>query len=303
MAFTYGFYNSLNHDRKYDAIQISSLFDGILLDGVYMTIGNQFTIQEIEGESNSVIVRAGRAWFNHTWNYNDSDFLLEGPESDLVLDRIDAIVIDIDSSTRTNTVKWVTGVPSSTPQNPIMIHTTDHNQYALAYLYRAANSSLITQGNITNAVGTSETPFVTGVLQGMNIDNLITQWEAQWTEFYNSQTEAMEDQTEYWAQQWETWYLNFTLTKSGTFNDWMDEQKNDFNAWYANLQDILDENVAANLAQQIGMLDTRVTSLENFRDNLKYEYSLLYTIDDASGNPILDDGGGVIEGALIIMLK
>lgn len=299
MAFTYGFYNSLNHDRRYDAIQMSSIFDGILLDGVYMSIGNQFTIKEIEGESNSVIVRTGRAWFDHTWNYNDSDFLLEGPESDLVLDRIDAIVIDIDSGTRTNDVKWVTGVPSSTPQRPIMIHTTDHNQYALAYLYRAANSSLVTQGNITNAVGTSETPFVTGVLQGMDIDNLIVQWEAQWKEFYNSQTEAMTDQTENWAQQWETWYLNFTITKSGMFNDWMDEQKNDFNAWYANLQGILDENVAANLAQQIGLLDTRVTSLENFRDNLKYEYSLLYTIDDASGNPILDDGGGVIEGTTL----
>ena len=30
MAVTYGFYNSLNGDRKYDAKQFSSVFDGLL---------------------------------------------------------------------------------------------------------------------------------------------------------------------------------------------------------------------------------------------------------------------------------
>ena len=30
MAFTYGFFNSLNGDRKYTAEQLSSIFDGLI---------------------------------------------------------------------------------------------------------------------------------------------------------------------------------------------------------------------------------------------------------------------------------
>ena len=34
MAVTSGFFNSVNHDRLYDAEQLSSIFDGIIIDGV-----------------------------------------------------------------------------------------------------------------------------------------------------------------------------------------------------------------------------------------------------------------------------
>ena len=50
----------------------------------------------------------------------------------------------------------------------------------------------ISQSNITNAVGTSECPFVTGVLEGMNIDNLVAQWGAQWAEWISSNTSEFE---------------------------------------------------------------------------------------------------------------
>ena len=40
MALTYGFYNSLNGDRKYNAMDISRLFDGLIKDGVFMSIGS-----------------------------------------------------------------------------------------------------------------------------------------------------------------------------------------------------------------------------------------------------------------------
>ena len=34
MAFTCGFFNSENGDRKYNAEQMSAIFDGIIADGV-----------------------------------------------------------------------------------------------------------------------------------------------------------------------------------------------------------------------------------------------------------------------------
>ena len=38
MAFSYGFFDSRNGDRKYDATEFSSIFDGIIKDGVYMDV-------------------------------------------------------------------------------------------------------------------------------------------------------------------------------------------------------------------------------------------------------------------------
>ena len=35
MAFKYGFYNSREHDRVYDAEDFSSMFDGIIADGIF----------------------------------------------------------------------------------------------------------------------------------------------------------------------------------------------------------------------------------------------------------------------------
>lgn len=49
MSVTYGFYNSRNHDRRYDAIQMSSIFDGIIRDGIYMSIGDHMIVKADAG--------------------------------------------------------------------------------------------------------------------------------------------------------------------------------------------------------------------------------------------------------------
>lgn len=137
MAFTYGFYNSVQSDRKYNSIDISMIFDGIINDGIYATIGECFVVKESSDE-NVVIVQPGRGWFNHTWNYNDADLPIEADQSEILLDRIDALVIDInaDEEYRTNSIMWVKGVPSSSPTNPTLINTSNHHQYPLCYIYR-----------------------------------------------------------------------------------------------------------------------------------------------------------------------
>ena len=65
MAFSYGFYNSLNGDRKYDSEDLSRMFDGIIYDGVIGAVGDTFAVKA--GTGNTVNVSSGRAWFNHTW--------------------------------------------------------------------------------------------------------------------------------------------------------------------------------------------------------------------------------------------
>ena len=161
MAFTYGFYNALNHDRVYDAKDMGRMFDGLVTDGIFGTIGNKFAIKATTG-NNRVIVGSGRAWFNHTWSRNDADMPFTGTDPHVLYNRYDAIVLDIDArnSSRTNSIKWVEGTAASSPTKPTMIHEEDHDQYPLAYIYRRANNKTITESDIQNAIGSAECPYV-----------------------------------------------------------------------------------------------------------------------------------------------
>ena len=183
MSFNYGFYNSRNGDRKYDALDVSRIFDGIIKDGVFMNVGNQFKVAVLSDMQ--LTVDSGRAWFNHTWSYNDSKFVVTITDSDVLLPRIDAIILEINEDNRMNTVKVLTGTAATVPAKPTLTNTTTVHQYPLAYITIPANSSSVTAGNIENTVGTSACPFVTGVLQGMNIDNLIAQWDAQFMTWFD----------------------------------------------------------------------------------------------------------------------
>jgi len=177
MSITSGFFDSQNHDRKYNAVQFGSIFDGVIADGVYSTIGTQFQVKATSGLVLNVGI--GRAWFDHSWILNDAIHVIEAPASDLLLKRIDAVVLDIDTTTavRSNTIKYIEGAPGSNPANPTLISVAGHHQYPLAYISRSANSTSIAQADITNMVGTDACPFVAGVAGTVNIDDLLAQWD------------------------------------------------------------------------------------------------------------------------------
>lgn len=322
MAFSYGFYNSKNHDRRYNAIQMSEIFDGLILDGVYSTVGNCFVVRPSTTEA-TVIVGSGRAWFDHTWNYNDSDMVLTAPQSDILMKRIDAIVLDVHSAEefRTNNIIWVLGTPSSNPARPKLKKQLGHTQYPLAYILRNPNTETITQANITNTVGTSECPFVTGLLEHISIDQLIAQWKAQWDEyydakvadmnatsnlwkqqwqqFYNLYTDDMNKTGAVWKEQWETWFDSYTGSSSEALREWMEAEKETILTWFQELQIILDSDTAVNLANEILALKKRADALERFDDILSTEFAVYHPIDDESGEAITDELGHEIEGKII----
>ncbi len=177
MAVTYGFYDSLNHDRLYNAQQMSAIFDGIINDGVFMSVGNQF--HTVAGTGMQVIVKSGRAWFDSTWTLNDAEYPLSIDAADVLLTRIDAVVLEVNSevATRANTIKVVKGTPASAPAKPTLTNTATVHQHALAYVTVAKNITAITNSMIEIVVGKTETPYVTAILQTTDITDLFNQWE------------------------------------------------------------------------------------------------------------------------------
>ena len=225
MSVTCGFYNSLNGDRKYNAIQMGRIFDGLIGDGVFATVGNAFVVKAANG--NTVNVDTGKAWFNHTWTINDAVLPIELPEADILLERIDAVILEVNASSmvRQNTIKFVKGTASSTPVRPSMENSEYVHQYPLCYIQRKHGATAITQADITPMVGSTETPFVTALLQTVSLDVLLGKWQDELNQFVNNKTQEIDN--------------------------WVANEEKEFNDWFAGLHDILDSNVAGNLLNLI----------------------------------------------------
>ena len=210
MAVSFGFYDSLNGNRKYTAVQFSYLFNSLIKDGIFMHVGEHLNVKE--GTGMQVNVGSGFAWFNSTWTRNDADYPLTITASDLLQVRIDAIVLEVDETvlSRTNSIKVITGTPSSDPQKPSLTNTADIHQYPLAYVTVGVGATSITKANIENVVGSDPCPFVTGILETIDISTLVSQWETQ-------------------------------------FNEWMTREQSDFNTWFAGVRGALNEDQAGKL--------------------------------------------------------
>ena len=237
MSVTYGFYNSKNHDRRYDAIQMSRIFDGIIRDGVLQHYGTGMMVKESEGMM--VNVGIGRAWFNHTWTLNDALLPLTLPLSEVILNRIDAVVLEVDAreSVRANSIKIIKGTPASSPKNPTLIKTNDRWQYPLAYIRVNAGVTAIRQANITNCVGTSACPFVTAPLEKMSIDALVAQWGDQWKAFYGAQTADMESANSFWKNQWRIWFEAQTTEIQEAYLNWEHQWEEFFSSQTTEMQE------------------------------------------------------------------
>jgi len=231
MAITSGFFNSSSGDRKYNAVQMGSIFDGVILDGVYMSIGDRFIVKTMNNGM-SISVGSGRGWFKRTWILNDSEYLMNARMPDALLDRIDAVVIEVDirDHVRDNTIKWVYGEPSSAPQRPILLDEPYTKQYPLAYIDRFHGTTEVLQEHITNMVGTDTTPYVTGPLETISASALLARWSAEWS----SLRTQMQDQKTEQKTEWEEQTRNQQLDWGNQQIDWQsrfDAMQDQWGSW------------------------------------------------------------------------
>lgn len=230
MSVTSGFFNSLNGDRKYNAEQMSSLFNGIIRDGIFEHVGNAFDVKAVSG--NQITVDTGRAWFDGIWINNDALLPIEMPAAEVLLPRWDAVVIEINKteSVRAGDIKVLTGTAATDAKHPKLTKNDFITQYVLAYIKRPAGSSEITQANISCIIGSGSTPYITGPLQVVSMDKHVAQWEAEFDEW---------------------------MAANGVK---MDDHEAAFVEWFNSLKNMLDGDVATQLAAEILALHSTVVN-------------------------------------------
>lgn len=201
MAVTFGFYNSKNGDRVYDAHQMSSIFSGIIQDGVFEHFPSEnqhFHVEWLDGQmGNKVVVGPGRAWFNDTWTDNDANLTLtiDPPNADPTIDRIDAIVLEINT---TNNVDTISNVPGRTNAF-IVVRGTEANYNDVVkpnlrnghgiyqyYIGLVRSSQAAGRHYISNMVG-STTPYIIGAVQSVSTEDVLQNW----TQRFNAEIDRL----------------------------------------------------------------------------------------------------------------
>ena len=189
MAWTSGFFNSVNGDRLYNADQMSHVFEGLITDGVYESVANKLAVQPNSGMT--IQIATGRGWFDKRWVNNDSEYTMTVENSDVILNRYVAVVIKVDSTDAVrDAVPYLKyGEFATTPVKPTMERTETVKEYCLAYIYIGAGVNEITASVIEDTrADEALCGWVTGLITQISTATLFAQYDAIFKEFMTKET-------------------------------------------------------------------------------------------------------------------
>ena len=238
--FSFGFYNSKNGDRKYNATHFGKMFDGIIQDGVFgaapTPLNGMFNVVPKEQPNLQITINPGKAWLMHTWNILDSKSTITFNQCQANNKRTDVIVIEVNnnytdlsgSEPRTNAIKVVEGsnvLVSSPDAVPALtqIWNTDQTerriwQYPIAY---------VTVYGSDYDGGTPETQFEASKIKSNNIQsriNVAGETDANkfitWTPLVSGATMST-DLSEYFPD-WEAEFDEMIRSDTAEFNQLID---------------------------------------------------------------------------------
>ena len=141
----YGFFNSVNNDRVYNADDISNFFSGILTNGIFKNYENELEV--IAATGMNVTVKSGKALINYKYIHNTSNLTL-AIDTHSSYDRLDYIVAYSDLNTRTCGIKVVKGLQSGTSSE--LENTTTYTVIKLASVFVGTTTTSIDYSNITD---------------------------------------------------------------------------------------------------------------------------------------------------------
>ena len=219
MAVTYGFFNSVNGDRKYNADQMSSYFEGLVTDGVYEKIGDALIVKA--GTGMQVRIGKGRAVIRSKWFDSDASYIINLNPAHATLNRYTAICLRLDLEERKIDFYMKDSADATTPVKPTMEDSQTLKELCLAYIYVKRGMTEITQADITDTrANTQICGWVTGLIKQVDTSQLFLQWQAA----YEKSITEMQDWRIQQQAAFDSWFA--ALTGQLQVNTTLKEYKN-----------------------------------------------------------------------------
>ena len=147
MAKKFGFFNSINGDRKYLASDISQAFDIGVTTGIKAEENN---LKVVVYEGMQVQIQPGSAMIFGHFFMNDEPEIIDIDTADAELNRIDRVVVRYDAYTREVNTAVIKGSPALSPTPPARLETGEQFDLVLADIYVPAAATVINTSNITD---------------------------------------------------------------------------------------------------------------------------------------------------------
>lgn len=187
MTISSYFFNAVlqdgQYDRVYDSQDVTSYLDLIVGNGVFPTPATNLQVTAASGMN--IVVQPGQGWINGHKMINDAALPLSISGSDVLLNRIDAVVFYVDYTAREMGIEVKQGTAASTPSAPTMTRTATRYEMCLATVAVNKNVTAITQANITDTRSNSNVcGFVAGLIQQMDTTGLFAQYDAAFEDWF-----------------------------------------------------------------------------------------------------------------------
>ena len=171
-------------DITYNASDLNEYFEGLISSkGIFATVSNACQVKV--GSGLSVTVYPGRGIVDSHWFKNEIAQSLELATADVILNRIDRIIIRCDHENRKVTLKVLTGTLAETPVAPSL----GENEISLAQVYVGKNKTSITASNITDERSNdSVCGWITTLIEQFSTETLFDQYQDAQRTFINEQT-------------------------------------------------------------------------------------------------------------------
>lgn len=185
-------YSDGDYDRKYNMDDFCGYLYQLVRNGVFPTPSTQLQVRASSGMN--VIVGMGEGWINGHKLVNTTDLTLTLDASDVILNRIDAIVMYMDLTNRVMGIRVKTGTPNNSPVAPAMTRTSSLYEMCLAQIRVNKQVTAVTDANITDTRSDNNIcGFVTGLIDQIDTSTLFAQYQAQFDEFLQAAQSQLSD--------------------------------------------------------------------------------------------------------------
>lgn len=175
-------------DRVYNATDLNEYLKGLVSDyGIYETQGS--ACQVVTSSGLKLVIKSGRGKINNHWFRIDSDTEITLDTADVILNRIDSIVIRRTTADRNIVISVKKGTLSADPIAPTITRNDDIQEICLAQVYVGANATTITTANITDIRSSNNLcGWITGLINQMDTTTLFNQYQSAQSDFINNKT-------------------------------------------------------------------------------------------------------------------
>lgn len=253
------------YDRAISSEPLRNLLHKLFTDGILPDVSTN--LQVVAGSGMNVVVKAGFAIVQGCLKLEENDRTLALQASNTTNDRIDTVVLRLNSNDdqRYCDLYIREGTPASNPTRPNLVRSDSVYELGLADIFVTKTITSITQSKITDTRFEKER---CGVISSLS--------EYDTTTIYNQVQSDLKE---------------FKATEQA-----------DFLAWYENIKNILDENVAGHLQAEIDDINTKkqeklIKTTITLDSNWTMETDLNYYIKKIAISGITKDTVAIVDVA------